>query len=174
MTARSYSRSSLSPLTSNTTPHSTNVITAPRPPRRIPPAAEATLLHPLTSYSCFLQGRSSSRALASLSWHRAHHASSSSHAFTKKYENSIETPTVAITATKARGNTCPIRHLHYRFFRAFVSFDFPGSPAVNSRGAPLGIHTRKVDPCPTSLSTTTVPPRSSTSRLTICNPSPVP
>jgi hypothetical protein len=66
---------------------------------------------PEPTYTCFLRDRTSRRALASLSWYRAHQAYSSCHALIKKYENSVETPKVAMTATKVIVNTCLIGHL---------------------------------------------------------------
>jgi hypothetical protein len=38
----------------------------------------------------------------------------------------------------------------------------------------LGSHTRNVEPCPTVLCTSIVPPTISSSRFTICSPSPIP
>ncbi len=38
----------------------------------------------------------------------------------------------------------------------------------------LGSHTRNVEPCPTVLCTSIVPPNISSSRFTICSPSPIP
>src|SRR5213592_3442229 len=53
-------------------------------------------------------------------------------------------------------------------------FHFPEGALLLTDPRPAGSHKRKVEPCPTSLSTQILPPNSSSNRRTMCSPHPTP